>query len=35
MSQLDQAKREAARLLKLAKKNESNDTPPFTLLSII
>jgi len=31
MSQLDQAKREAARLLKLAKKNESNDTPPFTL----
>lgn len=31
MSQLDQAKREAARLLKLAKKNEYTDTPPFKL----
>lgn len=32
MSQLDQAKREAARLLKLAKKNEYTDTPPFKLI---
>jgi hypothetical protein len=31
MSQLDQAKREAARLLKIAKKNEYTDTPPFKL----
>lgn len=31
MSQLDQAKREAARLLKIAKKNEYTDIPPFKL----
>ena len=31
MSQLDQAKREAARLLKLAKKNDVTEKPPFKL----